>query len=122
VLVSLVSDGFFDADVIALEMQLAVRMRPDGKPVFIVDNLANRFKFGELVIPGLGHGLAKRFHDLHILVVHPDFPLKIEPPSFCIFGRHGENITVELVNLFFSLVFEIVEGKLLGGQRKWIDL
>ena len=103
-------------------MQGIIGLCVGREPVSVVDLLAPGSEFGEeiflsfLALANVGHALAVSLHNLKILVVHPDPPLKVALLTFNAFGSDIEHVTVQLVFLLLSDVKDVVLGNLLRGQ------
>ena len=102
--------------------QDVVRLAPGREPVFTVDLLAEGFEGRELVVAQVRDGFALGHHDLQVQVVHPDPSPEITPVAADPLRLHVEHIAVELVHLLLSLVLDLVFGKVLGGQRKGLQV
>jgi hypothetical protein len=90
------------------------------EPVLSVDIVAVGFKAREsriLVLPG-DHvdGLSVGFHNLQILVVHPDFSLKVALLLLNLLGRYIKHVAVYFVDLLLSQVGQIVFFDITCGE------
>src|ERR1039458_4574780 len=99
-LVVRVLDDFADLDVAQTELQRVFRACIGGEPVRPVNLLAPGGKFGKQVLfaslprMDIGYGLAISFHNLKIVVVHPDASLEIALVFLNLLGRNLENVGI----------------------------
>src|ERR1051325_4531010 len=108
----------------ALIVQLLVRIRISWKPVTPVDMFAIGFNYAELVLLRLRNSLTLRFHDKQILIVNP-YPA-YKQSLLCLLwigydlGSYVKDVEIQLVDLFFTDILEIVLRDLRGLKSKRI--
>src|SRR5439155_27058436 len=67
------------------------------------------------------HSLAISFDDLEILIINPDLSLEITLTFFDRLRRNIEDVAINVIDLFFAEVFQIVFADVIAGQNKWLD-
>ena len=100
------------------EVQGVVGRRECREPVFAIDLLAPCGELREqvflhalfLLYANVGHGLARVFHDLEIVVVHPNATLKVTLAFFHLLRSDVEGVAVQLVEPLLSGVGHGIEG------------
>ena len=104
----------------AVEVQIALGLGVGGEPVFSIDLLIvggegwrEVFVAFALVV---GHALAVHEDDFEILLVEPDLALEVPVIFDDGFGRGGEDIGVECVDLLPAEVGDVVLREVLGGE------
>src|SRR5947209_14343094 len=99
-LVVCVLDGLADVNLTAAETQVIIGARISGEPVLAVHLFAISHKLGKDIFIALAanfrNRLAAGLHNLKIMVVHPDAPLKIPAAFFNVLGSHVKNISIEI--------------------------
>ena len=106
--------------VAAVEVQIALGLGIGRKPVLPVDLLViGGVGRREILVPlalVVGHALAIDEDDLEILLIEPDLALKVAVVLLDGFGRGGEDIGVEGVDLLPAEVLDVILRQVLRGQ------
>src|ERR1700746_1647159 len=92
-----------------------------GKPIFAIDLLPPGGKSWKqiLVAPlfaNIRDSFAKRLHDLEIVIVHPDTPLKISFLANDLLRCNVEDVTMQLLFLLLADIEDVVFGNFIRGQ------
>src|SRR5262249_53753827 len=107
------------------EDQFFVSVRISREPETSIDVLAISLNCWKLVLLCFRNTLAFCLHDLQILIVYPDATLKESLFGLLRIGHdfrlYIEDIKIELVDLFFTGVTNVVPAYLRRLQRKGFD-
>src|SRR5262249_872672 len=119
-----VANDFADSNPAGRKIQRIDRASVGWEPVPI-DLFPVGFKLRKqiflILTPDIRYGLAERFYDLKILVVHPNLSFEITLILLNFFGANIEGIGRDLVDLFSSDVLQVVFADFVAGEDKGLD-
>src|SRR3989442_1264491 len=77
----------------------------------------------EIFLPfsNIRNRLSVRLHNLKVLVVNPDLTLKVPLVLFDRLRRDIENKTVDLIDHFFSEIFQVVLSDVVTGEDEGLN-